>query len=366
MKALKIALVLALFCSNLASLRAQQPQPSSTSNVNISVPQQQVSAVTDAVPSGGALPQHFEYLLGPGDVLEFGVFGEPQFDGMLDVDSNGNINIPYIEKAISARCRTVNDVRKDATTALSKFIKNPQVKLRVREQHSRKPALVYGAVRSPAQFQMNRPARLLELLSGSFGVTEQASGTIQVFHTEEQLCANPDELIPQTQAATAPQPPASGTDAIGLPFNVYKLSDLKMGKLDANPYIRPGDLVYVAEAPPIYVTGSVTQPASLYLREAMTLSRAMAMVGGPKKDAKVSAVKIYRQKAGAAEPEIIVADFSSIKKNKKPDVPLQPYDVIEVPEEGLGTAGGIKRLLTGLATGGAQGLVNVVPYRIIP
>ena len=64
---------------------------------------------------------------------------------------------------------------------------------------------------------------------------------------------------------------------------MYKVSDLKQGKYEANPYIRPGDIVYVSEATPIYVTGSVVQPANLYLREEMTLTRALAIVGGVRK-----------------------------------------------------------------------------------
>ncbi len=47
---------------------------------------------------------------------------------------------------------------------------------------------MFGAVRSPQRVQMQRKARLLELLAFSGGVTEQAGGDIQIFHTEPIMC----------------------------------------------------------------------------------------------------------------------------------------------------------------------------------
>ena len=54
---------------------------------------------------------------------------------------------------------------------------------------------------------------------------------------------------------------------------------------EANPMIRPGDYILVTEAEPVYVTGSVNSPQGVFMRDQLTLGRALAMVGGPRKEA---------------------------------------------------------------------------------
>ena len=44
----------------------------------------------------------------------------------------------------------------------------------------------------------------------------------------------------------------------------------------------------VTEAEPVYITGAVMSPGGIYLREQLMLSRALAMVGGARKEAKLS------------------------------------------------------------------------------
>jgi ribosomal protein L13 len=36
-----------------------------------------------------------------------------------------------------------------------------------------------------------------------------------------------------------------------------KISELRAGKIEANPIIRPGDYILVTEAEPVYITGAV-------------------------------------------------------------------------------------------------------------
>jgi protein involved in polysaccharide export with SLBB domain len=145
---------------------------------------------------------------------------------------------------------------------------------------------------------------------------------------------------------------AAPIDGTRIPLQIVKISELKAGLPQANPIIRPGDILQVTEAEPVYVTGSVFSPQGIFLRDQLTLSRALAMVGGVRKEAKVSEVKIYRQKPGAQDQETIVVDYGAIKKNKKPDVFLQAFDVIEVPEAGMFSPGRIGQTLIGAATGG--------------
>ncbi|HLL72325.1 MAG TPA: SLBB domain-containing protein [Pyrinomonadaceae bacterium] len=355
MRVIKTLFLFAFVCTSFAlPSRAQQPQQQPQSATT-----QPVIASAKTGTPDGTMTVRREYLLGPNDVVEMRVFGEPQFDGAFAVDGDGNLVVPFVEQPISAQCRSIKEVRKEVVGALSKFLKNPQVYMAVKEEKSRTPATVYGAVRSPAQYEMRRPARLLELLSKSGGVTEQQSGTIQIFHTQPLLCPEPEEM------KVAAAPVEQGEDVLTPPYTIYRVEELKMGKSEANPYIHPGDVIYVAEAAPIYVTGNVVQPANLYLRENMTLSRAIAIVGGPK-NAKEDKVRIYRMKPGAMKQEVVTVDYKAIKQGKKEDMILQPYDVIEVPAEGKFSPKNIPGTLLGLALGAGSTLATQgIPMRIL-
>ncbi|MFN2531739.1 MAG: polysaccharide biosynthesis/export family protein [Pyrinomonadaceae bacterium] len=344
--------ILLLILVNLAFVngRAQDPQPQGTETGNPSPLNQSAGMDTQGLK---------KYLLGPGDVVDIRVFGQPDLSSTAQIDSDGNISsLPFIEKPIPAKCRTELEVQKDVATAYARLIKNPQVSVRVTERNSRQPATVFGAVRQPTRVEMKRKVRLNELMAVSGGFTERASGTIQILHTEPLMCPEPGE-----EAEAGP------IDGTRIPLQIVKISELRAGKNGANPIIRPGDYVLVTEAEPIYVTGSVVSPTGVYLREKLTLSLALAMVGGVRKEARTSDIRIYRQKPGSAEQEIIHVDYAAIKKNQKPDVFLQPYDVVEVPEANAFGPSRIGSTLLSALTGGissaATSTGTFLPSRII-
>jgi len=315
-------------------------------------PTPQTSPATGALDTQGIK----KYLLGPGDVVDIRVFGQPDLNSTAAVDSEGNLSsLPFLDTPIPAKCRTEKDLQKDITIAYSKLINKPQISVRISERNSRQPAVVFGAVRQPTRATMQRRIRLNELMAISGGFTERAAGTIQILHTEPLMCPEPGE---EAEAA-----PINGTK---IPLQIVQISDLRAGKIEANPVIRPGDYVLVTEAEPVYVTGSVVQPTGIYLREKLTLGLALAMVGGPRKEAKLSDVRIYRQKPGSTEQEIIRVDYSAIKKNQKPDFLLQPYDVIEVPESSPFGPSRLPATLLSAVTGGMTNVISQgLPSRII-
>ena len=94
----------------------------------------------------------------------------------------------------------------------------------------------------------------------------------------------------------------------------------------------------VTEAEPVYITGAVLSPGGIYLRDQLMLSRALAMVGGARKEAKLNDVRIYRQVPGSRIRKSYTSTLAAIKKNQKPDFLLQAYDVIEVSEAGMFSA----------------------------
>ena len=341
-----LVLAVALICAFAVIAQAQE--------------QQQQPSTQGTTPSSSLDIQGIKaYLLGPGDVLDVRVFGQPELSSTVQIDSDGNISsLPFLETPIKAKCRTDKEVQKEIATAYAKFINNPQVSVRISERNSRQPATVFGAVRQPTRVEMKRKVRLNELMAVSGGFTERAAGTIQILHTEPLMCPGPGE-----EAEALP------IDGTKIPLQIVKISELRAGIADANPVIRPGDYVLVTEAEPVYITGAVNAPGGIYLRDQLMLSRALAMVGGVRKEAKLNDVRIYRQIPGSANQEVISVDVSAIKKNQKPDFLLQAYDVIEVSESGMFSSQRIGQTLMGALMGGMNTAISstgtYLPSRVI-
>ena len=301
------------------------------------------------------------YLLGPGDTLDVRIFGQPDLNWQGEVDADGTLtSLPFIDTPIRAQCKTDKEVQKEIMAAYAKFLKSPQISVRVTGRNSRPPATVLGAVLAPTRAQMQRRVRLNELIAASGGLTERANGDIQVLHTEPVMCPEPGEVVE----------PLFTSDGLNASvFKIYKFSELLAGNPEANPVIRPGDIVNVMDAKPVYITGFVGQPQPVLLRDGMTLSLAIAMVGGVRPEAKTNDVRILRKKTGANAPEILRVDLAAIKKNKTPDVVLLPYDVVEVPKTSDFSPANILKLLTGVATNsiGALGSVptQALQYKVI-
>ena len=265
------------------------------------------------------------YLLGPGDVLDVRVFGQPDLNSMAEIDTDGNISsLPFLETPIRAQCRTDKEIQKEIAKAYAKYIRNPQVSVRISERKSRPPATITGAVKAPIQVTMMRRVRLHELVTKAGGWTDRASGTIQIMHTEAEMCPDPSDVFQKTALAS--------TGNFGI--TIFKLNDLKMGKEEADPVIRPGDIVIMTEAEPVYVMGAVVAGRELPLRDQLTLGRAIAMAGGPQRLANTNEVHIYRVKDGRSEQEDLKYNYDAIKKGKAPDVLLKPYDIIDVRQSG--------------------------------
>jgi polysaccharide export outer membrane protein len=282
------------------------------------------------------------YLLGPGDVLDVRVFGQADLSSVVEIDSDGNVSsLPFLEQPIRAQCRTEKDVQKDIGLAYAKYIKNPQVSVRIQERKSRQPATILGAVRDPTQVVMMREVRLHELITKAGGWTDHASGTIEIMHTEAPMCPTDGSVF---QNATLSE---KGNFGIA----IYRITDLKAGKEEADPVIWPGDIVRVTEGDPVYITGMVAHPTDLIIRDKLTLSHAIAMAGGPQKMAKTNDVRVLRQKEGGQEE--LKFSYDAIRKGKAPDVELKPFDIVEVGEAGMFSGKGMSDMLKGIIRGTA-------------
>ncbi len=276
---------------------------------------------------GQSLPVEVEpqkgYLLGPGDEVTGKVLGEPQFDFVATVDENGMIEVPFVDTPIAAKCMSERDLRAEVAKLLQKYLRSPQLSLRVTDRKSRPPVSITGEVRQQQQVTLIRRAQLLELISFSGGETEKSGGLIQVYRTRPPICSD--------VSSSANWKASEEEGLLGVPSRTFSIAGLKQGHADSNPEIFPGDVIVVLKAAPVYIVGEVVKPGEFGIpEEGLPLTQALAMASGINRDAKAKAIKIYRRKAGSPQPEVLTINYNAIRQGEQPDIVLSPFDIVEV------------------------------------
>jgi polysaccharide export outer membrane protein len=282
------------------------------------------------------------YRIGAGDVLDIRILNRPQLSReAVRVEGDGSIRMPLIEGEIQAACKSEGELANEISKRYLKYYRNPQVDVFVKEYHAREVALI-GAVNEQGRYQMQRRLRLLELLSFAKGPTDKAGQTINIVRgPRTDTCANNGE---------------AGADEGG--FISLNLNDTLRGEEKSNPYVQSGDIITIPEAQQVYIVGNVYSPKSLALKEPISVSRAIAMAGGPLRDSKTDRIHIVRQLPNGEKSEMYV-NLTAIARKRAEDVMLQPNDIVEVQES---TGKSIIRSLLGAVAPS----VSQLPIRVIP
>jgi polysaccharide export outer membrane protein len=287
------------------------------------------------------------YRIGPGDVLTITVRKAPELSGPVRVDQRGMIRIPMIDEAVPAACNTESELATNIAKLYLEYKNNPSVEIFVSEFQGR-PVAVIGAVNAPGQFRLQRQVRLLELLSFAGGPSPRSGRVINIIHAGgPNICET--KASDSSSAAVAPQE-----------LSVYKLYDTLKGKEGSNPFVQPGDIVSLLEADQVFVIGHVNAPQAIFLRDQpITILRAIAIAGGPARDAGTSRVRIIRQVNGGDGKQEILVDLRAIQKQKAADILLLPDDIVEV---GGSTSKTMLQILTGVVPAVvSQGMVRAIP-----
>jgi len=286
--------------------------------------------------------QDDRYRIGPGDVLDIRIYNRPQLSReAVRVEGSGMIRMPLVETEIQAACQTEGELAKEIATRYTKYYRNLQVDVFIKEYHSRQVAVI-GAVNDQSRFELQRRVRLLELLTYAKGPSPKAGQTINIVHSTN--------ISPCKQATENEENAA---------FSTFKLGDVLAGKPESNPYLEAGDIVTIPEADQVYVVGNVFMPLTIPLREPITLTRAIAMAGGLKQDTRKDKIRVLRQEPGTSVRKEITVDLYAIEKKRSEDLALAPNDIIDVP-----TSAG-KSFLRSLIQGVVPG-VGQLPVRVVP
>lgn len=279
-------------------VRAQQPDVSTTPTPTIPM-QQGYFATLPTQP------------IGPNDLIGVEVYDSPELSGPVRVDGNGMIRLPMLKNTISANGLLPSQLEIVIANALKSgnVLVDPVVTVTVVEYQSR-PVSVMGAVKNPLIFQVSHPTTLLEALARAGGITKSAGPNILVTHS---IAGQDGKSLQATQTIAT----RSLIDAADPSLNIQ---------------LQGGDTILVPQARDIYVLGNVKKPGAFPVQDngKTTVLQALALAEGLTPDAHKVAY-IYRKDGSGAKQEIPV-QLGQIVKRKSPDVPLQPDDILYVPD----------------------------------
>jgi polysaccharide export outer membrane protein len=207
------------------------------------------AAPPDAGTSRTAQPEPQSYVLGPADVIEVSVLGRPDFTTKGRIDDDGTFRVPFLGPVVAAN-KTPTQLSDDLARALDAggYFTKPIVKVEVAEYAS-KYVTVLGSVNKPDLVPVDRAYRLSEIMARAGGIREGGSDYV-VYRPKN----GPERRISMQAMAT--------------------------GDLHDDPYVSPGDKVYVPEADVVYVSGQVRTPGAFPLKSDMTFRMAISRAGG--------------------------------------------------------------------------------------
>jgi len=235
-----------------------------------------------------------DYLIGPGDVLKISVYDNDDLLTITRVSENGYVNMPLLGQIKVAQMTIPQASKRIAALLADGYLVNPQVNIFVQEFRSKK-AIVLGQVNHPGIVEMSGPTTFLELISKAGGLTDDYGETATIKRNPH----NENKVIP-----------------------IDMKSLIEGGDLRQNYAIEDGDTVYIPKAGMCYVTGEVKAPNAYKCGNGISIIKLITLAGGFTGKASKSGVRIVR----------VVNGEKKIFKNVEMETPVQPNDVIIVPE----------------------------------
>lgn len=289
-----------------------------------------------------------------GDLVDVDVLGGFEFDWRGSLTPEGFLDgLNTFGDPIFGLCRSTEDIAADVRRAYSKFLRDPQVAVRVLDRSNRAVATINGAIRFPQRFQLKRAATLRELIALSGGITDASGGEIRIFRPQNLSCEK-FEKPPWPD----PSEKQAGEKGNGPQTLIITVKSMLSGSRDSDPIILSGDMISLELASPLYVIGGVANPRQYPLRGNIPLSKAIAAAGGLIKQADGTRVTIYRR--DGRESVTIEADLAKIASGETPDPELRPFDIVDVPEKGRG-----KRPYPPVVTNVRTEAPQTLPLRIV-
>jgi polysaccharide export outer membrane protein len=178
------------------------------------------AAATPAATTLSAIQARTDYQISPGDTLEVAVFQIPDLSRTVQVDAGGKILLPLIGQ-VDTSGKTAGQLSQAIAADLgSKYVKDPQVTVTVKDSNSQK-VTVDGAVVKPGIYPLTGPTTLLQAVA---------------------LAEGPDPKRADTHKVAVLRPVNGRRET-----KVYNLNAIRDGK-SPDPAVYPQDIVVVANS----------------------------------------------------------------------------------------------------------------------
>ena len=295
--------------------------------------QEKKSETPPAQPPVEAVPTSAEYLLGPGDILNFRSFDDPTLSTQVAIRYDGFISLPMISD-IKVDGMTREQAIKAVQEAYVVLYKKPHISLSVMDTKSKK-FTVMGEVTRPAEYPYLQPITLIEAITLAGGLRINQRGGDSYVGTQGQL----------TKAVVVRHKGAA-REVLDFDLRNFRQS----GPHASDTPVYPGDLVYVPENVNLaYVLGEVRQPGVYPIDEDMTLLRLISRSGGAVEGtARMKQIVLLRE-TDPANTKVTLLDMRKILATGD-SIKVQPGDILYVPRRRLVNAREFIQQLTGTVT----------------
>jgi polysaccharide export outer membrane protein len=227
-----------------------------------------------------------DYVLGAGDVIEVSVLGREDFRTRTRIRPDGTILLPFLGEVPAAN-RTTTDLGVSVQTALRAggYYANPVVNVEIVSYASRY-ITVLGAVANPGLVPIDRAYRMSEIMARVGGARDGSADYVVL------------------------------TNATGQERRLL-IEAIATGTASEDPFVAPGDKVYVPKAEQFFIYGQVGSPGAYPIMSEPTLRKGVAAGGGVTATGSHRRIKVYRNRQ---QVRLGLGD------------PIRPGDVIVVGE----------------------------------
>lgn len=244
------------------------------------------------------------YVLRPGDEVEIRVYNVPQLNQTVRVRPDGRVSLLLLDDLDVAGVTPEELGRRLSALYAKHEFRDPKVTAIVRS-FSGHSVFVGGQVLQPGQVPMSGDLTAVTAVFRAGGFRDEASLKNVV------LLRDGGDGTPVT-----------------IPLNLEEV--LQKSKPDTR--LRAGDVIYVPKSTiSVYVGGEVVEPGLVPLDGTLTALAAVVKAKGFRPTAKAGSVILLRN-SGQGGPQITKINLEDVVEKGKPDLPLQPFDVVYVPK----------------------------------
>lgn len=250
------------------------------------------------------------YELGPGDVVNFSLFGRPELDRTyFRISPDGTVSFLQAQN-IKIAGLTLDEARLTLEKALGDHFRSPRVIITPQEVASKRFTIL-GKVVIRGVVTLERPITLVEAVANAGGLETGLfeSNTVELADLDRSFISRNGQR---------------------LPVDFRRL--LQDGDMSLNIEIEPNDFIYIASniSNDFYVLGSVANPGVQGLTPDSSVVSAITRRGGFSERAWKDRVLVIR--GSVSEPKTFIVNVKEILAAKEKDFKLEPKDIVYVAD----------------------------------